>query len=307
MPTRLAERAPYWTRHNPAATRAMGAHLVLGCSDDRWPWGGIQFLGGNVGLAMVWGAGMELHRQDGFQNAATGLARPVHALAGAIHNILKTAGGVLGVNHEGCAGFMFMRQIALTGVEYEGRPKGSSRTVAAERAEALAIAQVTSEITEERFDRASEMLAKIALTHVAPTEVAEREMLPTGDRKWIKTDDGVLVPTPDGIPRVPLYLPKHEATVVAVNDDPYHVFSSLEAWEAGAHAYHVSQGHLPKIHGAVEPYLGTHVTLPELKDALTVFTAKTVLNLPMPGGQPGETLGAENVQYLPHVEALSGV
>jgi hypothetical protein len=298
MATRLAEQAPYWTKLSNDDLRKAGQLMVAGCGDDRWQWGGIQFFGGNYGLSMMRGAAMELQKPGSYIEATSGIAaRPLDVLAGLVNQLLVRK-NILGLDHEGCAGAKLMQNIALTGINVGGTPEGALEAEI-KRAQALAIVQTISGMSEDRFDHVSETLAKVAQHKLRPYDIAKVAMEPTGEDKWQMREGGILIPTADGVPRVPLHEPAHLANLVVVNDDPDHIFNSLAAWEAGSKAYHVSRGRLPEVHGAIETYMGG-VSYHHFEDALTVLTAKTTINLPLPGAD--STLQPEHVQYLPHVE-----
>jgi len=277
--------------------------MVLGCGDDRWKWGGIQYLGGNVGLAFGWAGAMELGKPDSFSRATKTLQQPVDTFAKLIHHTLQVEDvAVLALNHRGCAGFENMRKIALTGTKHRTRHKHPARTATEERQLALEIAQkISPDMTAERFDETSAALARVAIKSVRRTEVADKAMEPSGNYSWVQSESGLDIPiSQKGITKVPLALPNHEANLVAVTDDPDHRFDSMAAWEQGSKAYHVSMGHLPELHGLISTYMGDP-GYENLRDAITVFTAKTILNLPDPT-KPGENLGPDNVQFLPQVQ-----
>lgn len=304
----LPEKAPYWKPNTIASARELGRYMVLGCGDDRWQWGGIQFFGGNVGLAMGWAGAMEIAKPNSFDKATKSLAKPVDTMAKMIHHVLRGKDTqVLALNHEGCAGFEAMGRIALTGVDHAKRFKHPKRSAAQEREMALQIAQTISpEMTAERFDETSAALARVALKGLRSTKVAANAMKPSGEYEWVQSDSGLAIPASrKGITRVPLNLPAHEASLVAVTGDPYHTFDSMQAWGQDKKAYHVSLGYLPEVHSLISPYMGDP-GYQNFKDAMTVYTAKTVLNLPMPG-MPGENLGPTNVQFLPTVKSTLGL
>ena len=287
-----------WTPLDHQAAREMGVYIPLGCGDDRWPHGGIQFFAGITGAGLYTGAAMNMHGKR-FDQAASGIDQPIDELALVIEAPLATK-GLLGVNHMQCAGHDKMKDIALTGIVVPGMGREEEKIASLQRKAAYAHVQEYNEMDEDRFDQISAELAYLAIKYVRDPEISAEAMQPSNGEKYVRNEKGLLVPTQEGIPLVPIGDRKHEAELVIVNDDPRHGFDAMDAWDQGLKAYHVSMGHLPAVHQAVNTYLGPGTKYEDLRDAAAVFTAKTILNLPTPvTGQP------LRVQYLERVQAVA--
>jgi hypothetical protein len=299
LPYELPAEGPMWTKTDMNALRDMGAYLLEGCGDDRWPHGGIQYFGGHYGVALGYAAGMNLHN-GGFNKVVGDTVNGIDEMAVITQGSLE-AEGILGLNHESCAGALSMKGIALTGVDIPGMSVDEKREAARQRKAALAHVAEFTNMSEDRFDEVSDQLANLAIKHVRDPEVAQQAMLPKTGNNWTRNERGLLIPAEAGIPRVPIGKLKHEAQIVAVTNDPTHTFDAMTAWGEGLKAYHVSMGQLPRVVTAIGRFMGRgSVAYEDVHDAIAVFTAKTALNLPAP--VKDQPLG---IQYLERVSAAS--
>ncbi|HYH74746.1 MAG TPA: hypothetical protein VD735_02180 [Candidatus Saccharimonadales bacterium] len=297
LPYKLPEAGPMWTEADFDALRKDGILMPAGCGDDRWPHGGVQFFGGQYGLALAYGAGMNM-KNGGFDAASGGIARAVDQLAVITEIALETR-GILGLNHESCAAALGMKAIALTGVELPGMTPEEERSAARQRKAALAHVAEFSDMSEDRFDQVSDSLAYMAIKHVRDAGVSQPTMTPPEGNAWERNERGLLVPIKGGIPRVPIGDLKHEAGIVAINDDPRHTFDAMASWQLGGKAYHVSMGHLERVHDAMGTFMGRSAAeYQSMRDAVAVFTAKTILNLPL--AEPNMPLGVQYLQRVQH-------